>query len=326
MVHLVIAGHGKQRNGTFDPGATGYIKKGEHKYVVEDLFPAMKRHLPKGHDVVFFDKYKVSNYGNIVSLAREYKATQITEIHFDASSSESARGGHVIVHKSYSPDKTDLALRDAIKTMVGVRYSHKGHEGISGRNNLYNVNATAKAGITYRLIELGFGSNRKDAEIMTKEVDAYARELVKAITGGKVSGASNAKPSKPATSNTASKPVKTSPSKVEKLAVDGYWGPATTRALQRYFGTTVDGVISGQPNNASVRNIPSARIGSSGSILIRTMQRYFKSGTIDGKISNPSQLISAMQRRYGTTVDGHVSKQSLLVKELQRRLNEGKKL
>ena len=43
MVHLVIAGHGKQHNGTFDPGATGYIKKGEHKYVVEDLFPAIKR-------------------------------------------------------------------------------------------------------------------------------------------------------------------------------------------------------------------------------------------------------------------------------------------
>ena len=122
-----------------------------------------------------------------------------------------------------------------------------------------------------------------------------------------------------------SKPSKVKP-QTTKLAVDGYWGHATTRALQRYFGTTVDGVISGQPNNASVRNIPSAREGSSGSILIRTMQRYFKSGTIDGKISNPSQLISAMQRRYGTTVDGHISKPSLLVKELQRRLNEGKKL
>lgn len=122
-----------------------------------------------------------------------------------------------------------------------------------------------------------------------------------------------------------SKPSKVKP-QTTKLAVDGYWGHATTRALQRYFGTTVDGVISGQPNNASVRNIPSARVGTSGSILIRTMQRYFKSGTIDGKISNPSQLISAMQRRYGTTVDGHISKPSLLVKELQRRLNEGKKL
>src|SRR5690625_4877308 len=29
-----------------------------------------------------------------------------------------------------------------------------------------------------------------------------------------------------------------------KLAVDGYWGAETTRALQRYLGATVDGVIS----------------------------------------------------------------------------------
>lgn len=196
MVHLVIAGHGKQRNGTFDPGATGYIKKGEHKYVVEDLFPAIKRHLPKGHNVVLFSKYKVSNYGNIVALAKEYKATQITEIHFDAAVAESARGGHVIVHKSFAPDKTDLALRDAIKKMVGVRYSHKGHEGISGRGNLYNVNATAKAGITYRLIELGFGSNKRDADILIKQVDQYAKELVKAITG-KVSDKPTEQASKP---------------------------------------------------------------------------------------------------------------------------------
>lgn len=215
MVHLVIAGHGKQRNGTFDPGATGYIKKGEHKYVVEDLFPSIRKYLPKGHNVVLFSKYKVSNYGNIVALAKEYKASQITEIHFDAAAAESARGGHVIVHKSFAPDKTDLALRDAIKKMVGVRYSHKGHEGISGRDNLYNVNATAKAGITYRLIELGFGSNKRDADILVKQVDQYAKELVKAITG-KVSDKPTEQASKPQAKPKPSTPSKDKPSKPSK--------------------------------------------------------------------------------------------------------------
>ena len=239
MTHLVIAGHGKQRNGTFDPGAIGFITKGEHKYVVEDLFPAMKKHLPKGHDVVFFDKYKVSNHGNIVALAKEYKAKQITEIHFDAAGNPSARGGHVIVHSDFSPDKTDLALRDAIKKVVGVRYSHKGHDGISGRNNLFNVNQTAKAGITYRLIELGFGSNKADADILTGKVDEYAKELVKAITG-KVEQVSkpnpNPTPSKPAPSKPVEKPstnqttsivdylndlkINSSPSNRKKLAVE----------------------------------------------------------------------------------------------------------
>src|SRR5699024_7663994 len=209
MAHLVIAGHGWQRNKTFDPGATGYIKKGEHKYVVEDLFPAIKKQLPKGHNVIFYHEKKVNNYGNLVQLARQFKAKQVTEIHFDAHTlGSSARGGHVIIHKNFSPDKMDLALRDAIKNMVGVRYSHKGYEGISGRDNLYNVNQAARNGITYRLIELGFGTNKLDADIMVNNVDDYARELVKAITGTAVTTRS---------SNTA-KPVK-KPQKQAKTSV-----------------------------------------------------------------------------------------------------------
>lgn len=196
MAHLIIAGHGMQKDGRFDPGAIGLIKKGEHRYVVEDLFPAMKKFLPKNHNVIFFHKYKVSNYGNIVSLAKQYGATQVTEIHYDASGSPSASGGHVIIHKNYNPDKIDLALRDAIKKMVGVRYSHKGHEGISGRDNLYNVNAMYGTGISYRLIELGFGTSPKDAKIMTEQVEEYAKELVKAIVGS-----TNDKPVEKQTSN-----------------------------------------------------------------------------------------------------------------------------
>ena len=210
MTHLIIAGHGRQGNGRFDPGATGFITKGEHKYVVEDLFPAMKKYLPEGHEIVFFDKYKVSNYGNIVALAKEYKATQITEIHYDATGRATASGGHVIIHSNFSPDKTDLALRDAIKNVVGVfsGYRHKGHEGISGRNNLFNVNQTAKANITYRLLELGFGTNKSDADILTGKVDEYAKELVKAIVG-KVSDKpieQASKPKPPTTNKPVGKP------------------------------------------------------------------------------------------------------------------------
>src|SRR5699024_3287100 len=177
--------------------------------------------------------------------------------------------------------KMDLALRDAIDNVVGVfsGYNHKGYKGVSGRDNLLNVNATAKAGITYRLIELGFGSNKRDADILTKQVDQYAKELVKAITG-KVNDKPTEQASKPQV-KPQSKPSKVKP-QTTKLAVDGYWGHATTRALQRYFGTTVDGVISGQPDNKSVRNIPSARVGKGGSQLIAAMQKRFSSGKADG--------------------------------------------
>ena len=302
MTHLVIAGHGIQRDGSFDPGASGYIKKGEHKYVVEDLFPSIKKHLPKGHNVVLFHAHKVSNYGDLVSLVKKHKATKVTEIHFDAHTlGSSASGGHVIIHKNFDPDKLDLALRDAIKNMVGVRYNHKGHEGISGRDNLYNVNIAAQNGINYRLIELGFGTNKRDADILVNKVDQYAKELVKAIVG-KV----NDKPS----NNTTSKPkppTNPTPSQNnDKLAVDGYWGPATTRALQRYFGTPVDGYIS-KP-----------------SLLIKAMQKWLGT-TQDGYISEPySLMVVALQKRFGTPQDGYISKPSLMVKEMQRRLNNGK--
>ncbi len=110
----------------------------------------------------------------------------------------------------------------------------------------------------------------------------------------------------------------------DKLAIDGRWGPATTRALQRYFDTIVDGVISGQPRNRSTLNIPSAQFGSGGSNLIEAMQKHYKSGIVDRKISGTSNLIKAMQRKYGLKiVDGYISHTSNLVKEIQRRLNNG---
>lgn len=180
---LFIAGHGNQRNGTFDPGATGYITKGEYRYMVQDLFPAIRRLLPSDADVVFYDKLKVSNYGNLQQIVDQYKADEVVEFHFDASNNSSARSGHVIIHHDYAPDKVDLALRDAIRSMVGVRYSHRGHTGISGRTDLYNVNDARNKGITYRLIELGFGTNRQDADIMVGQVNAYARALVMGLFG-----------------------------------------------------------------------------------------------------------------------------------------------
>lgn len=211
MTHLLIAGHGKRKNGTFDPGATGIISKGEHKYVKENLFPAMKKYVGDA-DVVFFDDYNVFDHGDIVALAKKYgKDTKVTEVHYDAGNSD-ASGGHVIVYSGYEPDALDLRLRDAIKTMVGVRYNHRGHEGISGRNNLANVNRTQKAGINYRLVELGFGTNKKDADIMVNKVDEYAKKLVEALLNEKAEN----KPVATPVNKPTPKPVKATPAKATK--------------------------------------------------------------------------------------------------------------
>ncbi len=137
-----------------------------------------------------------------------------------------------------------------------------------------------------------------------------------------VQQASNSRPSasiaKPSAS--VSKPEDNPKKSVESLAIDGYWGPATTRALQRYFGTTVDGVISGQYSNASTRNIPSVQFGTSGSLLIKAMQRWLGVKT-DGWLGPIT--VRALQKRLGTAQDGVISRPSLAVREMQRRLNSG---
>ncbi len=132
--------------------------------------------------------------------------------------------------------------------------------------------------------------------------------LHKVITGGKPAAKPHAKPAPKA--------------KAAKLDVDGYFGPVTIKALQRYLGTVVDGVISSQyrPNK---RYVPSATSGwewtsnPKGSPCIKALQRKvgaFADG-IWGKATS-----RAVQRWLGVDADGYFGPQS--ARALQRRLNE----
>lgn len=184
--YLCIAGHGRNRaTGGFDSGATGYMTKGEHRFFKEDFFPAMKRHVHPDDKFVFFSDYNVYSANNIVSLAKGYgNDTVVTEFHFDATGNNTASGGHVIIYSGFEPDKVDLAIRDVIAKHIGLAYPiHKGHKGISGRNNLRNVNNTANGGVNYRLPELFFGTNKRDVEKAVANLDEYAKDMVKAIAG-----------------------------------------------------------------------------------------------------------------------------------------------
>ena len=380
--YLLIAGHGHQRDGSFDPGATGFITKGEYRYMVENLFPLMKKYVPKNAKVNFYDEKKVSNHGNLVQLVREYGADEVIEFHYDAFTNQ-ARGGHVIIHTDYSPDNMDLRIRDAISSMVGLRFTHRGHQGISGRNNLFNVNMARNNGITYRLLELGFGTNRTDADIMLQRTDEYAKKLVEAILNAKVDDSKPAKePAKPlghsytvqpgdtlsaiakkynttvaelakynelsdpnlirvgedieipiAVSGPAPQPVVQPSStprpaprpQVTQLAIDGSFGPATTRRLQQVLGTQVTGAIGGQQRTEITRNIPSVQFGTGGSMVVREMQRRLNLPQNQrGGLFGPLTL-RALQRRMGTPVTGAISRtNSAVVKALQRRLNQNR--
>lgn len=197
---LFIAGHGRKRNGAFDPGATGMVKEGEHRYMTNKLFPAIRKHLPAGAKAQFLTSHNVFDYGDIVAQARKYgRDTIVIECHFDAVANSTAKGGHVIIHKGYKPDSVDLALVKAIKDSVGIftGYKHRGVAGLSGRNNLANVNRAANGGVNYRLVELGFCTNSADARYMNNRYEDIAKSIVKNVfgsTGNKaVASASNRK-------------------------------------------------------------------------------------------------------------------------------------
>lgn len=105
-----------------------------------------------------------------------------------------------------------------------------------------------------------------------------------------------------------------------KLAVDGLMGISTTKATQKFFGTSQDGIISGQYAGC-IKNCPgisTMRAGHGGSDMVRALQRWL-SVTADGSLGQ--QTIRAWQRKMHTQIDGRISRPSQLIKVWQKYLN-----
>ena len=110
------------------------------------------------------------------------------------------------------------------------------------------------------------------------------------------------------------------------IAVDGYWGPDATRALQKHFGTPVDGVVSSQWSGR--RGILAACTSGwewtdspKGSTVIRAMQG--KLGVSADGIMGPG-TVRALEAHYGTVQDGRLDGPSLTVRMMQEALNSGR--
>ncbi len=112
------------------------------------------------------------------------------------------------------------------------------------------------------------------------------------------------------------------------LEVDGNWGRATTKACQKYFGTTEDGVVSGQ-SSANKKYLSAVSTSSwkftikkSGSDMIREMQKML-GVKVDGLCGKGT--VVALQKflkdkgYYTGSIDGKCGNGT--VKALQRFLN-----
>ncbi len=120
------------------------------------------------------------------------------------------------------------------------------------------------------------------------------------------------------------------PASYAQLEVDGVWGMATTMALQKSFGTPVDGVVSSQ-STANKGRLAAAGYGwefvspsnAVGSILIKAIQESVGADP-DGQFGKDS--ITRSQEKAGTTPDGFLSAPSLFVMKVQENLNNKGKM
>lgn len=116
-----------------------------------------------------------------------------------------------------------------------------------------------------------------------------------------------------------------------KLAEDGWWGRLTTIALQVYFGTPVDGIVSSQDSYWKALN-PGLGTGwewlksAEGSQLIIAMQKVL--GVERDGIVGPDTINALIKRYMGTSganeLDGKLDGPSVTIKAMQRALNAGK--
>lgn len=106
---------------------------------------------------------------------------------------------------------------------------------------------------------------------------------------------------------------------VPPLEEDGIGGICTARAMQRFFGTTQDGVISGQ-SKAQSKYYPSLKAveyGSGGSPCIKKLQKWV-GVTQDGVIGE--KTVKAWQKKIGASSDGIFGTNSM--KTWQKYLND----
>jgi hypothetical protein len=115
----------------------------------------------------------------------------------------------------------------------------------------------------------------------------------------------------------------------KKIEEDGKWGIETTERLQQIFGTPIDGFVSNQHYCYKSKN-PGLTSGwqwqskpnGKGSKLIKAMQKWAGMSIVSRDGEWGEKTCKAIQKKLGTPVDGFVSNPSQMVKALQRWANE----
>lgn len=175
---LLTAGHGGS-----DPGAVGNGTN-ERDFIRNNIVDNVAKYLKDaGHSVTIFpkqyDMLQTTFNGtkkNGLYWAKSEGFDEVIEFHLDAAS-PAATGGHTIVWHEFTPDKVDLGLQNALAKTVGVI------RGITGRDDLGNARVAAELGVSYRLVELGFITSKKDMDYIKNNLQSFTKALAAGING-----------------------------------------------------------------------------------------------------------------------------------------------
>lgn len=234
------------------------MKLNERDFIRKYIAPNVQKYLKQaGHTVDLYggskqdqNLYTDTAYGERIGDNKNYgmywvhnqKYDVVVELHLDAASA-SATGGHVIIPNQWPADKIDKDINNCLKATVGTI------RGIDPRNDLLNANVAGRLGTNYRLVEMGFITNKKDMNYLKKNYDKFSKELAGAINGkpigGTSAGSKKAKQTKwnwkgRFTPNTAIK-VRTSPSLKGKVVSNNVLSFTKVKTIKFNFIVKADG-------------------------------------------------------------------------------------
>ena len=323
----VHGGHNKKV-----PGASGILDEvSEDRKVKNAVIKYLKA---KGHTV--YDctddagTTQSKNLANIVAKCNKHNVELDISIHLNSGRNDKKgdgkTGGVEVLCYSTSAKKEAKKIADEIADTFGYalrsdKTTPSGYAGVKIDKSLFVLRSTKAKAV---LIECCFVDDKDDVKAW--DADKCAKAIVKAVTGKAVTAGGSSSSESSSSASSGSKPSSGSSNTAKaKVTVDGYWGPNTTKALQKIFGTTADGKVSHQFECYKSQN-PGLEDGwdweddpSGYSPLIKAIQKKV-GATQDGHIG--PKTIKKIQKWMGTTQDGVFSKASPCIKKLQQWINK----
>ena len=183
---LIIAGHGKNYDGSYDPGACS--KWGEEATFTRELATLIQNSIGKSLEVTMYPQSQ-----NCYSYSKNGKAPvysgydYVLEIHFNAKAKKDPNGNGYFtgVGGYYHPNNGGKSIADAMVSAIAALGFKKWQNCTS--TGLLNLNRAQNAGVKYFLLETAFIDDGDDMKWYTankaKVAQAVAQTLINKLGG-----------------------------------------------------------------------------------------------------------------------------------------------